>query len=352
MKTILNKKLNIDPTKQPLFFGEDLSLQRYDKFKYPVFFELYKNQMQFNWRPQQIDLKKDRVDFNTLSDNEKFILTSNLKYQTLMDSVIARGIGTITQHISNLELQACCTEWARFETLHSYSYTYIIKNVYPNPEQIFDSILEDENIMVRANSVAKDYDLMMHCKDDLSSQVYLTLISINILQAIRFYVSFACTFAFAQGKRMIGNADIVKLIQRDQNLHLQITQNLIKILKDTKEQGFQDVCKSNEDKAVQMFKQAVEQEKAWAKHLFKGGSLLGLNESLLCDYIQYLANVRMKAIGLPQVYLPRKNPLGWLKSWQDSSGLQVAPQQTEILSYKIGASDNDVDGIKIEDLEM
>ena len=352
MKTILNKKLNVDPTKQPLFFGQDLSLQRYDKFRYQIFFDLYKNQMQFNWRPQQIDLKKDRVDYNTLTQNQKFIFTANLKYQTLMDSIIARGLRTLTEHITNLQLQACCVQWSRFQILHSYSYTYIIKNVYSDTSQIFDSILPDDSIMVRAESVAKQYDLLKDCTGDLKSQIYLTLISINILQAIRFYVSFACTFAFAQGKRMIGNADIVKLIQRDQKLHLQITQNLIKILRDNKEQGFQQTVAKNQKNAVQMFKHAVDQQKAWAKYLFKDGALLGLNQQLVCEYIEYLANVRMKAIGLPVVYPSRKNPLGWLKGWQDSTGLQVAPQESEILSYKIGASKNDVADINIDDLDL
>lgn len=352
MKTILNKKLNIDPTEQPLFLGEDLALQRYDKFKYPVFFDLYDNQMQFNWRPEEKELKKDRVDYDRLTDHEKFIFTSNLKYQTLMDSVIARGIGTLDGFISNLELEACCNEWKRFETLHSYSYTYIIKNVYANPSEVFDTILEDEAIMARANTVARDYDLLHHCKEDPKRQIYLTLISINILEAIRFYVSFACSFAFAENKKMIGNADIVKLIQRDENLHLQITQNLIKILKENKEEGFQDIIKEEESKAVEMFYEAVEEEKAWAKHLFKDGAILGLNEELLCQYIEYLATVRMKAIGLPCKYNVKKNPLGWLRSWQDSGSVQEAPQEIEITRYKIGASENDIDDMDIDDLDL
>lgn len=341
-KTVLNKKIGIDPTKQPLFLGEDLAIQRYDKFRHPVFFDLYDKQMQFVWRPEEIELKKDRNDFQTLSENEKFIFTENLLYQTMMDSVIARGIGTLDEYISNLELEACCNEWRKFETLHSYSYTYIIKNVYNNPDELFASILENKEIMKRAETAARDYDLLSHCGDDPKSQIYLTLISINILESIRFYVSFACSFAFAENKKMVGNADIIKLIQRDENLHLQITQNLIKILQSNESEGFVQVCKDNEQKAVEMFIEAVEEEKAWAKHLFANGSILGLNEQFLCKYIEHLATVRMRAIGLPSPYSVNKNPLGWIRSWTNSNEVQVAPQETEITSYKIGGSKNDI----------
>ena len=227
MKSVLNK-MNVDTLKQPLFLGEDLSLQRYDKFKYPVFFDLYKKQLEFFWRPEEIELKKDRSDFkdsSVMSENEKFIFTSNLKYQTMMDSVICRGVPTIQEYVSNPELEACLNVWQFFEQIHSYSYTYIIKNVYPNPSDILDSCLTDKEIVARADVAVKEYDKLRKLSnskkiDDIKKQIYLTLISINILEAIRFYVSFICAFAFAENKKMVGNADIVKLIKRDESIHL------------------------------------------------------------------------------------------------------------------------------------
>lgn len=342
MKTVLNTEINTDPTKQPLFLGRDLSLQRYDKFRYPELFELFDKQLQLFWRPEEIELTRDRADFQTLTDHERFIFTSNLKYQTMMDSVIARGIGTITQWTSNLEFEAAANVWQMFETIHSYAYTYIIKNVYAKPSDVFDSIIDDPEIMKRAASVSRDYDMLMHCDGDVKSQIYLTLISVNILEAIRFYVSFACSFAFAENKKMIGNADIIKLIQRDENCHLQITQTLLNKMRMHEDEGFKETIEKNRDKAVSMFVEAVEEEKAWAKHLFKDGAILGLNEVLLCGYIEYLARVRMNALGLdcPEEYAT-KNPLGWLRSWTNSDQVQVAPQETEITSYKKSSTVND-----------
>ena len=296
MKSVLNK-MNVDTLKQPLFLGEDLSLQRYDKFKYPVFFDLYKKQLEFFWRPEEIELKKDRSDFkdsSVMSENEKFIFTSNLKYQTMMDSVICRGVPTIQEYVSNPELEACLNVWQFFEQIHSYSYTYIIKNVYPNPSDILDSCLTDKEIVARADVAVKEYDKLRKLSnskkiDDIKKQIYLTLISINILEAIRFYVSFICAFAFAENKKMVGNADIVKLIKRDESIHLYNTQEILKILRQEKGEGFTHIVEECEEEAIKMFESAAVEEKKWASYLFKDGSIIGLNETVLHQYIEWLS---------------------------------------------------------------
>ena len=350
MKTILNKH-NVDYLKQPLFLGEDLSLQRYDKFKYPVFFDLYKKQLEFFWRPEEIELKKDRNDFKNddiMSENERFIFTSNLKYQTMMDSVICRGVPTLTQYVSNPELEACMNVWQFFEQIHSYSYTYIIKNVYSNPSEVLDSCLTDKEILKRADVAIKEYNTLREMsssgkKNDLKKQIYLTLISVNILEAVRFYVSFICAFAFAENKKMIGNADIIKLIKRDEALHLYNTQEIIKILRTEESEGFVDIANECEEKACQMFESAANEEKLWAKYLFKNGSIIGLNEVVLSEYIDWLCMSRRKTIGLPYDKGCRNPISGWTDPWMNSESVQVAPQEHEITSYKIGASTNDLE---------
>lgn len=349
MKTILNKQ-NVNYLNQPLFLGEDLSLQRYDKFKYPIFFDLYKKQLEFFWRPEEIELKKDRNDFKNdqiMSENERFIFTSNLKYQTMMDSVICRGVPTILQYVSNPELEACMNVWGFFEQIHSYSYTYIIKNVYSNPSEILDSCLTDQEILKRADVAIKEYNSLRELSSgsikDLKKQIYLTLISVNILEAVRFYVSFICAFAFAENKKMIGNADIIKLIKRDEALHLYNTQEIIKILRTVEEEGFLETAKESEEIAIDMFESAAKEEKAWASYLFKDGSIIGLNEKVLSEYVDWLCMSRRKNIGLPYDK-GCKNPIsGWTDPWMNSESVQVAPQEHEITSYKIGASKNDID---------
>tara|TARA_R100000008_G_scaffold63020_1_gene40264 strand:+ start:176 stop:1246 length:1071 start_codon:yes stop_codon:yes gene_type:complete len=356
MKTIFNMK-NVDPMNQPLFLGKDLGVQRYDIVKYPVFKNLDSRQMMNFWRPEEIELKKDRGDFKEMSDNEKFIFTSNLKYQTMLDSVICRGVPTLLEYVSNTELEACMMTWQFFEKIHSQSYSYIIQNVYADSKEVFDGIYEDKEIMKRANSAIEDYNNLMGmaCDSakltDLKKQIYMTIISINILEAVRFYVSFVCSFAFAENKKMVGNADIVKLIKRDEALHLSNTQEILKILNNEDSEGFVRTAKQCEEAAVEMFEHAANEEKEWASYLFKDGSIIGLNETVLHQYIDWLCMSRRKTIGLP--YTTGKNPIaGWTEPWMNSEAVQVAPQEHEITSYKIGASTNDLENADFGDLKL
>lgn len=356
--SILNIK-NVDYTKQPIFLGDNLGLQRYDKFKYPVFFDLYKKQMEMFWRPEEINLTKDRNDYKGLmEENEKFIFTSNLKYQTMLDSVICRGVPSLTQFVSNPELEASMNAWQFFEQIHSYSYTYVVKNVYADPSEVLDSCFTDKEILKRAKVVIKEYNKLEEMskkassKKELKKQIYLTLITINILEAVRFYVSFVCSFAFAENKKMVGNADIIKLIKRDEALHLYNTQEIIKILRTVPEEGFVQVAKECEDEACAMFDTAAEEEKNWAEYLFKDGSIIGLNEKVLSQYVDWLCMSRRKAIGLPYD-TGHKNPIaGWTDPWMRSEAVQVAPQEHEITSYKIGATTNDLGETDFGDLGL
>lgn len=355
MKTLLNMK-NVDNTKQPLFLGEDLSIQRYDKFRYPVFFELFKRQKSFQWHPEEIELKKDRNDYkdeSVMTENDKFIFTSNLKYQTMMDSVICRGVPTLKEFVTNSELEACLNVWEFMEQIHSYSYTYIIKNVYADPSEVFDNILTDKEIVKRAEVAVREYDVLHKIargksKVDPKKQIYMTIMSINILEAVRFYVSFVCAFAFAENKKMVGNADIVKLIKRDEALHLYNTQEILKILHSVPEEGFQQTADECQEMACKMFETAANEEKEWASYLFKDGSLLGLNESVMHQYIDWLCMSRRKAIGLPYDNVG-KNPIaGWTDSWMYSESVQVAPQEHEITTYKVGAYEADVENMELD----
>ena len=353
MKTIFNTK-NVDAMSQPLFLGKDLGVQRFDIIKYPVFTNLDSKMMEFFWRPQEVELKKDRSDFKEMSDNEKFIFTSNLKYQTMLDSVICRGVPTLLEYISNTELEACLMTWQFFEKIHSQSYSYIIQNVYADSSEVFDGIYSDKEIMKRAASAIEDYNNLMGMADnktiDLKKQIYMTIVSINILEAVRFYVSFICSFAFAENKKMVGNADIIKLIKRDEALHLSNTQEILKILHKEESEGFVKVAAQCQDAAIEMFDRAAQEEKDWASYLFKDGSIIGLNETVLHQYIDWLCMSRRKSIGLPYEKVGKNPVAGWTDPWMQSESVQVAPQEHEITSYKIGASKNDLEDMDFGDL--
>tara|TARA_A200000159_G_scaffold74473_1_gene69228 strand:- start:6868 stop:8034 length:1167 start_codon:yes stop_codon:yes gene_type:complete len=365
--TVFNKT-KVDTKNQPMFFGQPLGVQRYDEYKYPVFDKLTQQQLGYFWRPEEVSLQKDRSDYQTLSEQQKHIFTSNLKYQIMLDSVQGRGPGmAFIPYCSLPELEACMTVWEFMEMIHSRSYTYIIKNVYSNPGDVFDTILDDENVMSRAASVTESYDSFIehaHQYDgstmwdlareghqggqwerrELKRKLYRAIANVNILEGIRFYVSFACSFAFGENKLMEGSAKILSLIARDESQHLVITQNILRKWSEGDDPEMKLIAQEEQSYVTEMFKRTVEEEKAWANYLFRDGSLIGLNDRLLYNYVEWIANRRMKAVGIKPIYdIPAKNnPLPWTEHWLNSKGQQNAPQETEIESYVVGGIKQDV----------
>ena len=357
-----------DTKKQPMFFGKPLGVQRYDEYKYPIFERLTKTQLGYFWRPEEVSLQKDFGDFKDLRPEQKHIFTSNLKYQIMLDSVQGRAPGmAFIPYCSLPELEACMECWSFMEMIHSRSYTYIIKNVYPDVGEVFDTILTDPNILQRAASVTESYDKFINAahewdtgnlwKEDrkgtflasyemkhLKRLLYRAIANVNILEGIRFYVSFACSFAFGELKLMEGSAKIISLIARDESQHLVLTQNILKKWQEGDDPEFKEIAKEEKPYVRQMFERCVNEEKAWAEYLFKDGSMIGLNDKLLHQYVEWIANKRMKAIGLDPIYdIPlRNNPLPWTQHWLSSKGMQVAPQETEVESYQVGGIKQDV----------
>ena len=366
--TVFNTR-KVDTKKQPMFFGAPLGVQRYDSYKYPAFENLTKSQLGYFWRPEEVSLQKDRGDYQSLRPEQKHIFTSNLKYQVMLDSVQGRAPGmAFAPYCSLPELEACMNVWQMMEMIHSRSYTYIMKNVYSDPSEVFDTILEDERILERAANVTGSYDAFVNQahqydqsnwwrpewkeasynsqyeRKELKRKLYRAVANVNILEGIRFYVSFACSFAFGELKLMEGSAKIISLIARDENQHLAITQNILNNWRKGDDPEMIDIVKEEEQWLIQAFKNTVDEEKRWAEYLFKDGTMIGLNDKLLQQYVEWVANRRIRAIGFKPIYdIPaRNNPLPWTEHWISSKGLQVAPQETEVESYIVGGIKQDV----------
>jgi len=365
--TVFNTE-QVNTKKQPMFFGKPLGVQRYDSYKYPVFDKLTTQQLGYFWRPEEVSLQKDRGDYQTLRPEQKHIYTSNLKYQIMLDSIQGRGPGmAFIPYCSLPELEACMEVWGFMEMIHSRSYTYIIKNVYSDPSEVFDKIVTDDRILERASSVTASYDDFIRSAQqwgtgnmwqedfrqspssqweikDVKRKLYRAVANVNILEGIRFYVSFACSFAFGELKLMEGSAKIISLIARDENQHLAITQNILNKWAAGDDPEMKQIMKEEEEWTYKAFDNAVNEEKRWADYLFKDGSMIGLNDKLLQQYVEWVANRRLKAIGLKPQYdiAASANPLPWTQHWISSKGLQVAPQETEVESYVVGGIKQDV----------
>lgn len=388
--TTFSKNKN-DQLKEPMFFGQNVNVARYDQQKYAIFERLIEKQLSFFWRPEEVDVSQDRIDYAGLPDHEKHIFISNLKYQTLLDSVQGRSPNVAFLPIVSIpELETWIESWAFSETIHSRSYTHIIRNIVNDPSIVFDDIVENSEIQKRARDVSKYYDTLIlesqlyqlhgdgiwykenkktgeidiskEKKDGwkqvtmrgLKRHLYLALVSVNVLEAIRFYVSFACSFAFAERKLMEGNAKIIKFIARDELLHLSGTQHIINLCQSgVDDQEMAEVAKECEEEAYAIFMDAVNQEKEWAEYLFKDGSMIGLNKEILFQYIEYITNQRLKAVNFKPAFADKKsNPIPWIDQWLNSDNVQVAPQETEISSYLTGQVNSTIDSKALGDFEL
>ncbi|CAM2836431.1 class Ia ribonucleoside-diphosphate reductase subunit beta [Vibrio rarus] len=366
-----------DQLKEPMFLGQPVNVARYDQQKFEIFEKLIEKQLSFFWRPEEVDVSSDRIDYNKLPDHEKHIFISNLKYQTLLDSIQGRSPNVALLPLVSLpEVETWIETWSFSETIHSRSYTHIIRNIVNDPSTVFDDIVENEHILKRAKDIAHYYDDLIQATNDyhrygegkhqingeqvevnlhaLKKKLYLCLMSVNALEAIRFYVSFACSFAFAERELMEGNAKIIKLIARDEALHLSGTQHMINLLRNGQDDfSFMQIAEECKQECFDLFKAAAEQEKEWADYLFKDGSMIGLNKDILCQYVEYITNIRMGAVGLGTAYPEAtNNPIPWINAWLSSDNVQVAPQEAEISSYLVGQIDNEVSADDFEDFEL
>jgi len=374
--SVLNIKQNKSHTEAKAFLDDDLGMQRYDTLKYKQFDKLTDKQLGFFWRPEEVDVSRDSKDFKDLTAHEQHIFTSNLKRQILLDSVQGRSPNLAFLPLVSLpELETWIETWAFSETIHSRSYTHIIRNIYSDPSKVFDTMLESKEIADCAGDITKYYDDLIDysmyyqllgegkhkvngksieiSRYELKKKIWLCLNSVNVLEGIRFYVSFACSWAFAELKKMEGNAKIIKFIARDENVHLASTQYLISKVLTKEDKDFAKIAEECADEVQQMFVDAVEQEKEWARYLFKDGSMIGLNAELLSQYIEWICCKRMVALGIKCPYTTTQaSPLPWTQKWISGAEVQVAPQETEISSYVVGGVKQDVNDDTLSGLSL
>ncbi|MEI6891941.1 MAG: class Ia ribonucleoside-diphosphate reductase subunit beta [Pontiella sp.] len=365
-----------NPLTEPMFLGNSVNVSRFDQQRHPIFENIIEKQLSFFWRPEEVDISKDRADWQSLTECEQHIFISNLKYQTLLDSVAARSVNICFLPLVSLpELETWVETWAFSETIHSRSYTHILRNLFADPSEVFDDIVVNENIISRAKDITCYFDeiilmtqiyyshgegpfefegrIIQVTRREMKKRLYLAVCAINALEAIRFYVSFACSFAFSERKLLEGNSKIIKLIARDEALHLTGTQHILNLWADGGDDPeMVEVAAELHEEGLKLFLDVVEQEKAWADYLFKDGSMIGMNAAILKQYIEYISNQRLLAIGYKPQFDIKTNPLPWMNSYLVSDNVQVAPQEAEISSYLVGQVDSSVNSDDFAGFEL
>ena len=355
-----------ETTEQPLFFGCARNTQRFDKVKYEFLDKLNVRMQSFFWRPEEISMKKDKVDFNEFcSDTEKFIVTTQLQKLVMLDSLQGRGpILTFSQLTTNPEFENCMLTWEFFEgAIHSRSYSYNVEQVYSNPSEVFDESWKNKILLKHTDTIVDEYNKLYNLVIDyvkatnsgktvseefmhsLKRQLILAWVSVNILEGIRFYPGFAAVWGITEFTgRIPGTSLILQLIARDENQHMALTQWVLNKMRKDDSEGFTEIFKEVTPEIYDMYWKACEEECEWTDLLYSEGSLLGLNAEIGKQYIKYLVNQRLKAIGLRPIYPEMtRNPIPWVEKWLEFSKIEGALQEEEAIDYKMGAINHNID---------
>jgi len=345
----LSRKMFLDP-------AGPVTIQRFEEVKYKKIADFEATARGFFWQPEEISLTKDANDFKDASDAIKHIFTSNLLRQTALDSLQGRGPSQVfTPVVSLPELEALVYNWTFFETnIHSKSYSHIIRNIYNVPKDVFNTIHDTGEIIDMASSVGNYYETLHMCNSmkqmgtmvderEHIKHIWMALHASYALEAFRFMVSFATSLAMVENKIFMGNGNIISLILQDELLHKGWTAYIInQVVKE--DQRFADVKAECEAEVYNLYMDVIREEKAWADYLFKMGPVIGLNASILKDFVDYTAAGALKDIGIKyQVVAPRSTPIPWFNKHTDTSKKQTALQESESTSYVIGVMSDGID---------
>lgn len=354
MKTVLNFNKRVNHA-QPMFFGEPLGILDLTDVKYPKFVDLFKEQRGQYWQPDEIPLVNDRKDYEQLTKEERFIFEKNLSFQTAGDSFLSRSIDEMKKHCSLNELSYCLNTWGFFEeSIHSDSYNWILENLRRDPHNFFEEMSQDKQLQERMNEIKGSFDrLLNNDTGDVKLNLFNSILHMQIMEGVIFYVSFACSFFFGYKGKMTGNADIIKLIKRDEASHVAITQNILKNWKERDDEGYTNIIRENEQKIYDAYGLAVENEKKWADYIFSEGGLLGLNTNTLGGYIEWIANNRLQSLGYKKIFDIKNNPIGgWLDSYLDASKTHDLPQEKPLTDYIKGSRDTTINLDKFSGFEL
>ena len=350
----LHRKMFLDPM-------GPVTIQRFEEVKYQKIANFETTARGFFWVPEEISLTKDANDFKDASDAVKHIFTSNLLRQTALDSLQGRGPSQVFAPVCSLpEIEALVYNWTFFETnIHSRSYSHIIRNIYNVPKEVFNTIHDTKEIIDMASSVGNYYDALhrINCLKEIDplsvgetehiKAIYLALHASYALEAFRFMVSFATSLAMVENKIFIGNGNIISLILQDELLHKGWTAYLInQVVKE--DPRFAKVAEECKEEVYALYMDVIREEKGWADYLFNKGPVIGLNATVLKDFVDYTAKGALADIGIKyQTNAPKSTPIPWFNKHSDTSKKQTALQENESTNYVIGVMS---DGINYDEL--
>lgn len=319
-----------------MFFGDGHFVQEFTQPSYPWALKSVDQQEAQVWPFDEFVLKLDAAQLASSNQAIRHIFTSNLQSQIAADSIQGRGPAWLIPYVSDPNLEYAFTQWARFELLHSRTYTHMLTSMYPNPQIVLDMIDQKPEIFQRFKTCIDAYDAFFAkpCEETLVPLI----VAINILEGLSFYISFICNFSFANFMGLFESvAKYLRQISFDERLHVALTQNIINTWREGVDgKMWRELWMDNRTKSREMWIDSVNTEiNVWRPYLFKYGiPIAGLTDQLVDDSVEFYANKRMKNIGLKPISKITKDPLPWMQTKYLSSKLnQAAPQEVSVTEY-------------------
>jgi len=371
-----------------LFLGEDScnrNIQTYHDPKYPWILDFAEEMRAIgNWSKNEIDLSKEKKDFESLDEAGKHIYESGLKFAITLDSCAGRAPLQLFNNggiSNNPEWELYITNHQNNELLHSESYTEMVRALYNDVDNFIEGIIDDEHVQRRATSILAGFDWATSVFDRMDANaavlsysladskpfpevtermvkeaIYKSAVILNMFEGIRFFCTFVTNWSFSEQpeKLMAGSSNVFKLIARDEMIHLDVFQRVIKMLNTDESEGFTDVAKDLEDEVYEMYATGYKEEMEWIEYLFsKGSPLIGMNEEILKQYMDYIFAIRLTNIGLDPKRLGLElgeNPLPWVDNYLDSTNVKSAPQEIESVNYVAAIDLSKDEEFSMEDL--
>jgi ribonucleoside-diphosphate reductase beta chain len=330
-KEIYNPESVETVNERQVFGGNPTGIFELNNIKYQWAYNLWEMMLNNTWFPKEVDMTRDVNDYKRLSTHEKSAYDKALSQLIFMDSLQTNNlIDNVNPYITAPEINLILVRQSFEEALHSQSYAVMVDTISQNTDEIYELWRTNEILANKNKSIAEKYNTLS--EDVTETEFLLGCVANQILEGIYFYSGFAYIYTLARSGKMLGSAQMIRFIQRDEVTHLVLFQNIINTLKKEKPDLFTEAVKQE---IISMFKEAVQLEVNWGVHI-TDGQILGLTDDILEQYIQYLADDRLKAIGFDPIYNVT-NPISWVDDFAKFNDQKTNFFEGTVTNYSKGS---------------
>ncbi len=334
-KKIYNPNSKERTADRKIFGGNPTGIFELNDIKYQWAYNLWEIMLNNTWFPKEVDMTQDVSDYKRLTDSEKMAYDKVLAQLIFMDSLQTNNlIDNVNPFITSPEINLILVRQAFEEALHSQSYAVMVDSISQNSDEIYQLWRKDMMLKSKNDAIARVYENLSQNPTD--ENIVKAMFANQILEGIYFYSGFTYLYTLARSGKMLGSAQMIRFIQRDEVTHLILFQNMIKSTRRERPELF---TKELLDEVYDMFREAVELESNWGKYI-TNGQILGLTDNIIEQYIQYLADERLKAVGMEKLYNVA-HPIKWVDNFSSFNDQKTNFFEGNVANYSKGSLDLD-----------